>query len=159
MYIDTHGHFRDEEESGKETIKHALEIAERAGVDVVIDNPNTKRPVVNRERVLRRLEIADSCNSPVFYATYIGATADPRQIEEAVSLYHEFRPRVSGIKLFTVKSNECLAITKFEDQRIFYRELVKNDYRGPTKVHCEKESLMNANLFDAFNPWTHCKKD
>ena len=32
MYIDAHVHCRDEEQSDKETVAHALKIAERAGV-------------------------------------------------------------------------------------------------------------------------------
>ena len=51
MRIDPHVHFRDEEQSYKETIKHGLELAKQQGVDIVFDMPNTFKPILTEKDV------------------------------------------------------------------------------------------------------------
>jgi len=87
MYADMHVHFRDEEQSEKETIKHGLEVARDSGVSVVGDMPNTERPVINEARLLERFYLAGKADVPeVAYGAYIGVTADPEQLKKAVEL-------------------------------------------------------------------------
>ena len=67
MILDPHVHLRDGQESRKETIRHALFVAERAGLTLVIDMPNTAPPILTRQRALRRVLVARECESVVQY--------------------------------------------------------------------------------------------
>ena len=49
MYIDPHVHCRDGKQAYKETVKHALLVAQRAGVDAIFDMPNTDPPIINEK--------------------------------------------------------------------------------------------------------------
>jgi len=156
MYVDSHVHCRDEEQSEKETIAHVLKVAENAGVDAIFDIVNTNNPVLTKQRVEERIEIADSCNSSVFYGLYVGLTSNAKQIEEAVKIHADYFPRVVGFKLFAGKSVGNLAVTEKKDQDTVWKELAEHGYEGVTLVHCEKESSLRPNLFDYQNPITHC---
>ena len=145
MYIDAHVHCRDEEQSDKETIAHALEVAKRAGVDAIFDMPNTERPVTDRRRVDERLALADAAKSSVFYGLYVGLTPNPEQVRDAVRIHSEYFPRVVGLKMYAGKSAGDLEIIKKEEQDEVYRAL--SDYRGVLAVHCEKESFMKPKIW------------
>jgi len=156
MYIDSHVHFRDEEQASKETIKHGLEVARDSGVVAVFDMPNTKRPVITRERVLDRLRLAKEAKVPeVFYGLYMGLTENPEQIKQAVEVYREFK-EVVGMKLFAGHSVGDLGVIDIKDQRIVYEILSKEGYDGVLVVHCEKESLIHRENFDPLHAITHC---
>jgi|TARA_Y100000310_G_scaffold279036_1_gene297918 dihydroorotase len=121
MIIDSHVHLRDEEQKGKETIDHGLEVARDSGVVAVFDMPNTLRPVTTRERVGDRLRLAQDANVPeVFYGTYMGLTADSEQVKQAVGVYRDFFPHVVGFKLYAGHSVGNLGVVDFEDQRRIY---------------------------------------
>ena len=164
MYIDDHVHCRDFNESYKgETIGHVLEVAKDSSLSGIFDMPNTNPAVTNRERVLERLAIAESVNSPVFYGTYIGLTSNPDQIKEAVQTYNDYfisdsgvKVGVVGLKMFAGKSVGDLTIAEPEAQKKVYEELVKQKYNGVLVVHCEKESEMYPELWNDLNPVTHC---
>jgi len=161
MYIDPHVHCRDEEQSDKETIQHALSVAEKAGVDAIFDMPNTTRPIISRQRVVKRFELAKAANSPVFYGVYVGLTSDPNQIREAVRTSREFFPRpedsfgVIGLKLFAGKSVGNLAVIDEKSQRQIYQELGKLNYQEVLAVHCEKEALIKPELWDSRVLYSH----
>ena len=99
MFIDPHVHCRDEEQSHKETIEHALRVAERAGFTAIFDMPNTARPVTTRERVEERLVIARRVNSVVQYGLYMALTADLEQVKRAVETFQDLS-QVVGFKLY-----------------------------------------------------------
>lgn len=164
MYIDCHTHCRDFKQSYKETIGHALNVAKDSGLSAIFDMPNTDPPLTTRKRVLERLAIANSVNSPVFYGIYIGLTSDPVQIREAVETYNEFFPKdenvrsgVIGLKFFAGKSVGDLTIAESEKQKQVYSELVNQGYNGVLVVHCEKESEMLPKLWDPSRPISHCE--
>lgn len=157
MVIDCHVHFRDEEEAHKETIEHGLLVARDSGVSAVFDMPNTKRPVISRERVEERLALAKKAGvKEVFYGTYIGLTADEEQIKEAVAVYREFFPRVVGFKLYAGHSVGNLGVICEEDQRKVFFTLAREGYDGVLAVHAEKESLMHKEVWNYREPITHC---
>jgi len=146
MRIDPHVHFRDEEQSYKETIAHGLKLAKEQGVDIVFDMPNTARPILGEADVIRRLKLVPSTEKKR-YCIYIGATADEEQLKEAVDIVGEY-PQVIGIKLYAGKSTGGLAVKGEDDQRKIYKVLAKSGYKGVLAVHCEKESLLK----DEFDP-------
>lgn len=162
--IDGHVHCRDWGEAYKETIAHALDVAERARLSAIFDQPNTNPPIISREIVVLRLSEAERCYSPVIYATHVGITSDPVQIEEAVGCEREFSLReqmkngkrigVSGLKMFAGRSVGDLSVTDPEKQLEVYRTLTRLGYEGVLVVHCEKESRISS-YFDPNNPITH----
>ena len=152
--IDDHVHCRDEEEAEKTTISERLAIAKQAGVVAIFDMPNTKRPVITKQRVLERLALAEQAGSSVFYGTHMGVTTNPEQIQEAIETHAELFPRVVGLKLFAGRSVGNLEVTKEKDQANIYKALA--GYKGVLTVHCEKESLMKPELWDPRNPISHC---
>ena len=159
--IDPHVHCRDWNQSHKETIKHALYVAEKAGLSAIFDMPNTDPAIISRELVEKRLDDARKCNSKVFYGLYIGITADKAQIREAVEAWKEYFPHnysnagVIGMKMFAGKSVGNLGIINEDEQKLVYKTLAEQKYSGVLAVHCEKESLMKPELFNPENPRTH----
>jgi len=159
--IDCHVHCRDWEQSYKETIGHVLRVGEHLGFSGVFDMPNTAPSIDSNGLVRLRLQDAEKCRSNVFYGLHMGLTSDGRQIEEAVKTYEKFFPGeedrvgVVGFKMFAGKSVGDLTVANEEGQREVYRTLRKLGYTGVLTVHCEKESLMKEELWDAKNPITH----
>ncbi len=161
MYLDAHVHCRDEEQSDKETIAHALSVAEDSGLDAIFDMPNTARPVTTTKRIEERFELARQANSPVFYGAYIGLTPNKDQIREAVECHRRFFPQgsssrfgVIGVKMFAGKSVGDLEIIDPDKQEFIYAQLTSFGYNGVLAVHCEKESEMKPELWDPTNPET-----
>jgi dihydroorotase len=153
MRIDPHVHFRDEEQSYKETISHGLKTAKEQGIDIVFDMPNTARPVIDEARVKERLALVPKGEENRYY-TYIGVTKDETQLRKAAELV-KTNEKVCGLKMFAGKSVGNLEILAEEDQKKIYAILAGEGYTGVLAVHCEKESLMKGN-FDCNEPFTHC---
>lgn len=153
--IDPHVHCRDWNQSYKETIEHALFVAEKAGISGIFDMPNTNPPITSKELVEKRLEKADKFKSPVFYGLYVGLTPSPQQIREAVAAWKDFFPRVVGLKMYAGQSVGDLGIIKEEEQRLVYQTLSDEGYEGVLVVHCEKESLLKPDLWNPANPKSH----
>ncbi len=162
MYIDCHTHCRDEKVSYKETIGHALRVAEDSGLSGIFDMPNIPNPITTRKRVLDRIELAKAANSKIFFGVYIGLTSNQEQIKEAVETCREFFPKpedkigVIGLKMFAGKSVDDLTVSNSEEQQEVYNQLTKLNYQGVLDVHCEKESEMHPELWNPLNPITHC---
>ena len=157
MVVDCHIHDRDEEEDYKETIRHALEVSRDSGVDGHFAMPNPKRPILDRQRVLDRLALADAAGVPeVFYGTYMGLTDDPEQVKEAVATYRELFPRVVGFKLYAGHSIGRLGVIGVHKQIIPYGILVREGYNGVLAVHAEKEEVMIPNAWNSNLPVSHC---
>jgi dihydroorotase len=152
MRIDPHVHFRDQEQSYKETISHGLAVAKEQGVDIVFDMPNTARPILAEKDVKERLKLVPK-SEKARYFLYIGATSDEKQLKEAISLVKKFK-EVIGIKMFAGKSTGNLQIINEEEQKKVYKVLADNDYKGVLAVHCEKEEYIK-DIFNPNNPITH----
>lgn len=152
MRIDPHVHFRDEEQSYKETIAHGLIAAKENSVDYVFDMPNTQKPVLTLKDVKRRLSIVPA-KDKARYFLYIGAASNEKQLKEAIKLVKNVRA-VIGIKMFAGKSVGTLQIIDEEEQKKVYKILAENGYEGVIAVHCEKEEYMK-DIFNAEEPYTH----
>ncbi len=162
--IDSHVHFRNFEKTDKpymnnlkETVSHGLEVAKDSGLEAVIDMPNTNPPIISRDLVVKRIELAEKAGVPeVFYALNIGLTSNPLQIAEAVDIYNEFHPKISGMKLFAGKSVGNLSVPSLNSQRIVYQTLADNKYNGVLVVHAEKEGLFYSDRWNPKDPISHC---
>ncbi|MDP2926017.1 MAG: hypothetical protein Q8N99_06605 [Nanoarchaeota archaeon] len=164
MYIDGHVHCRDEEEKEKETIAHALLVARDSGVSAIFDIGNLgKNPVISRKRVLDRFDLALAADSPVKYFVYIILTKVKEQVREAVETWREFFPTnsnervgVGGLKMFAGHSTGNCGIITLEEQLEVDNWLVEFGFDGVKPVHCEEESLIHPELWNAENPISHC---
>ncbi len=151
MHIDPHVHCRDWNQSYKATIKSVTTLARSQGVKAIFDMPNTDPQITTRELVERRIKTAQEEGCLEGYYLYIGMTAEPNQIKEAVETV-KTNPRVVGIKMYAGKSVGNLAITDENIQREIYSQLSKLGYDGVLIVHCEKESLFKTNLWNPAEP-------
>lgn len=146
---DPHVHLRDWSQGSKETVAHGLAVAAACGFTRVFDMPNTDPALTSREAVLKRLELAEapSEETGVAYSVHMGLTADPAQIREAVAAWKELFPRVAGLKMFAGHSTGNMGIVSEEGQRLVFRTLAEEDYRGVVTIHCEKEGLLKPGFF------------
>ena len=158
MIIDSHVHLRDwKEGSGKETVRHGLEVARDSGVSAVFEMPNTRPSIFTEDMVRERIKLADNANVPeVFHGLYIGLTKNSEQVMRAVDIFREYFPRVVGMKLYAGHSVGDLGVVQESQQRMVYETLSMEGYEGVLVVHCEKESLIDRKKFIHTNPITHC---
>lgn len=154
MFIDPHVHCRDGKQSYKETIAHALSVAERAGFSAIFDMPNTDPPILSFNQAQERIALAQKAKSSVFYGLFVGLTADPNQIRDAVKAYDEI-PEVVGFKMFAGHSTGNLGIVTGQEN--VYETLASCGYTGVLAVHCEKESLLKPALWNPAKPITHTR--
>jgi dihydroorotase len=159
--IDPHVHLRDWSQAGKETLKHGLSVAWRAGLDGVFEMPNTDPPLTTKDAILRRIDDADQAvaalHGPFFHGLYAGVTAVPRQIEDVVRAWRELFPRVVGLKMFAGHSTGRMGITMKEEQALVYRTLAALGFTGVLAVHCEKEELLRAGEWNPAHPASHAR--
>lgn len=152
MRIDPHVHLRDGGQSYKETIVHGLAVAKSQGVDIVFDMPNTDPPILYEDDVIERLALVP-LDMLERYFLYVGLSADPDQIREAVLVERDY-DNVVGLKMFAGRSTGNLALISEDEQRSVYRRLAELGYDGVLAVHCEKESHI-LDSFDPGRPYTH----
>lgn len=155
MFIDTHVHCRDGKQAYKETVKHALSVAYRVGMSAIANVGNGDPSVVDEESLKFYLDKADQANSPVQFFQWMGLTSDPKQIAEAVRLWHEY-PQVIGFKMFAGHSVGDLGIIERKKERLVFEVLARHNYRGVLMIHCEKEDYIKRE-FDPKNPVSHCR--
>ena len=161
--IDPHVHARDWNQSPKETLAHALAVAQKIGLDAFFEMPNTDPPLTTREAVEKRMATADKAlrelKAEVFHGIYVGIVSDPKeeQLEDAIELWDNYFPRVVGLKMFAGHSTGNLGIVTKEEQNQVYKDLADLGYKGVLVVHCEKEQLLKSELWDSKQPLTHTK--
>jgi len=159
--IDPHVHLRDWNQAARETLRHGLSVAWRAGLDGVFEMPNTDPPLTSRDPILRRIDDADAAlrglGISLFHGLYAGITAVPRQIEEMVRAWRELFPRVVGMKMFSGHSTGNMGILLREEQALVYRTLAALGYTGVLAVHCEKEALLRPDSWDPLQPASHAR--
>lgn len=160
MFIDAHVHFRDgdsyypeSDQSYKETLKHGLMVAERAGFTAVFDMPNFNPPATTKRIVEHRIDKANALRSNVKYYLYGGVTKDPDQIRNIVNTWRELKQCVA-LKEFCEHSTGNLGIIDEEDQHIVMETLTKEKYFGVLVQHLEMHEF-NTNYFDPNNPLSH----
>ena len=145
---DAHVHFRDWNQSNKETILHGMLTGAKAGFDVFFDMPNCNPPLTDRATIEKRLEKGLEAEQEIkkqgydaHYHVYCGITENTEQIREMVRTYNDLFPRVCGLKMFASQSTGNMGIVDEDSQRSVYRTLAAENYTGIIAVHCEKESL------------------
>lgn len=147
--VDMHVHLRDWGQEAKETVAHGLAMASKAGIHRVADMPNTAPALTDRDTVLDRLALASepSRRHHVAYSVFMGLTADPGQVREAVSTWQELFPLVVGLKMFAGHSTGGMGLVSEAEQALVFRTLAEAGYDGILAIHCEKESLLKPDLY------------
>ena len=145
---DPHVHFRDWNQSNKETVLHGMLTGAKAGFDVFFDMPNCNPPLTDRQTIEKRIQLGQTSEEElrkqgfdVHYHIYCGITENKDQIREVVQAYNDLFPRICGMKMFASQSTGNMGIIEEEKQRAIYRTLAEENYTGVIAVHCEKESL------------------
>lgn len=153
MYIDPHVHCRDGNQSYKETIAHAFQVADAQGVQKIFDMPNIDPPITTAKHVLERLKLVPKERIGDYFL-WIGVTSNKNQLEEAVRCYGNFQ-NVVGLKMFAGKSVGDLTVLEKADQKEVYKTLKDLNYKGVIAVHCERENLLKNEIWNPENPITH----
>ena len=154
MFIDIHVHCRDGNQSYKETIEHALSVADRTGFSAIANMGNGNPATTNEETFLFYQDKADKVNSQVKFFQWILLTPEIKQIEKSIELWHKY-PEIIGLKYFAGHSIGDTKIIERKQQRLIPEVLTKNNYRGIVIVHAEKEDFISGK-FDPSNPISHC---
>ena len=155
--IDPHVHLRDWNQAHKETVAHGLDVAYRAGLDGVFEMPNTDPPLISRERIVKRIDLADKADITIFHGLYGGLTPDMTQVKQMVALWRDLFPRVVGLKLFAGRSTGTLSIISPLQQEEVIQTLTQEKFTGVLAVHCEKESYFRQKYgpYQPENPFNH----
>ncbi len=153
MRIDPHVHCRDGNQNYKDTIKHIFKVCDEQGVDKIFDMPNTSPPIVNEKDVIERLNLVPQ-EAKERYHLYIGATSNPKQLQDAAEIVKKYN-EVIGIKFFAGQSVGDLAIIPEDKQKLVYKTLAENNYKGVIALHCEKEEFIDNSKFNPKEPITH----
>lgn len=157
MYIDTHIHLRDFNESYKETIRHGLEVARDSGLDAVLDMPNTNPAVTSTEVFQRRLLLAQQANVPeVFYGVFLGLTPEPEQVKRMIELANT-HPQAVGLKLYTCHSVGDVSVPRKEDQQRIYALLKEEGFSKVLVLHAEHHDRLKPDRFDPAFPLSHAE--
>lgn len=152
--IDPHVHFRDWEQTEKETLCHGMRSGLGAGVTTFFDMPNTVPPLTDEATILRRLALAGNviaeiggANIPrISYHVYGGITTDTAQVRAMADLHARLFPAMVGLKFFAGHSTGHMGVIEEEKQKSVYRTLADCGYSGVVALHCEKEALLKPEL-------------
>lgn len=160
MRIDPHVHLRDgEKQRHKETLRHGFRVAWDSGLSGVFEMPNTDPPLTRRNSIEDRLKTADQVlkelGIPLFHGILAGLTDKREQIREAVRLWREYFPRLSGLKMFAGHSTGNMGIVSGPAQEQVFTRLSDEGFDGVLMLHCEKEELIKPDLFDPEAPASH----
>ena len=161
--IDPHVHLRDWGQQAKETLVHGLTVAVRAGLQGVVEMPNTDPALTAPDTILRRIDagtaacdqVLDRTGVRPWHALYAGVTAEPRQIRQIVNLWRAHPDHIIGLKLFAGHSTGNMGLVTTQIQRSVYQILVGEGFDGLLAVHAEKESLLDPTLWDSMHPASH----
>lgn len=159
--IDPHVHFRDGKEAYKETIRHGIHVASRAGIVAVGDMPNTKPPVLDLETALMRADLAHAANMElpehqrVVYRIFMGLTNDRDQRLRAIDAVMEHPHIFAGIKRYDEDSTNNMGITEEAAQEQTMQDMADRGFNRRLSIHPGCEEINKRGLWTATDPYTH----
>jgi len=131
--IDSQVHFREPGLTHKEDLYSGTLSAIAGGVTSIFEMPNTKPNTSTREKLVEKLNLAQS-KAKCDYAFFIGATNDnPPQLESLSKI-----PGCCGVKIFMGSSTGDLLVS--EDK--YLESIFQNVKNTPISVHCEDEAIL-----------------
>ena len=132
--IDDHVHFREPGLEHKGTIHSESLAALYGGVTSFMDMPNTKPPVLTREILEKKYDIAAK-DSFVNYSFYMGSSND--NVDEVLQIDNT---KVCGVKLFLGSTTGNLVI---DDPNVI--EKLFRESPSLLAAHCEDDSIIKEN--------------
>ncbi len=146
--IDIHVHFRDWNQSYKETIYHGLKIFGALNYHMVCDMPNTDPPMVTKELLDKRVKegkeaskkLKEKYNYDIDYYCYAGLTNDINQIKDVINAY-KTNDRIIGFKYFACHSTGNMGVLESNKQNQIFKVLSDLNYKGFLAMHCEYTDL------------------
>lgn len=152
-----HWHGRDFEHWNKDTLEHALLLAEAAGLAGLAAMPNPEPPLTTLELCRAYMSLADRVIkkyklSLKFYV-HIGLTPNTEQVKRAIEATR-LEKRIISMKAYWGRSTGSLSIIHEDQQLKVWETLAKEGYEKVVIGHHEDESLMNDKLFKRDNPIT-----
>ncbi len=129
-FIDPHVHMREPGWEHKEDFLTGSKAALHGGVTTVGDMPNLPEPVINKERLTRKMKLAKKSLIDVLHFGGVGMDGDVKNIA----------PLVPAFKIYTAKSTGGLSLSwnKIEDATRIISKLGK-----PITFHCEEQSIID----------------
>ncbi len=134
--IDAHVHFREPGLTSKADIASESTAAALGGVTSFVDMPNTNPACINGDRLSEKAGWAGTA-SYINYGFHLGASND--NFDEITRLKES--PTVAAIKVFMGSSTGNMLVNKNQTLENLFKIKEK-----PIFVHCEDESIINANL-------------
>ena len=133
--IDDHVHFREPGIEHKGTIKTESLAALYGGVTSFMDMPNTKPPVLTREILENKFQIA-SRDSFINYSFYMGSSND--NVDEVLQIDNT---KICGVKMFLGSTTGNLVIDDLDAIEKIFME-------SPSLLaaHCEDDNIIKKNL-------------
>ncbi len=143
--INAHVHLRDFGENYKETIKSGTKAALAGGFVAVLDMPNNQPPVLDLERLEKKIAWAKE-NALCHYGAYVAGTRELRQIGEC-SL------RACGLKIYMDATHGQLLTRDLETLNRLFESWPRHK---PICVHAEDMSVAAAiGLAEVYNKSLH----
>ena len=145
-FIDPHVHMREPGLEYKEDFLSGSKAALHGGVTTVADMPNLPEPIVNKERLLRKKQLA---NKSFMDILHLGGLGSPSEIRELA-------PFVPAFKIYTAESNRTRPLTWNEIEAA--TRLIAAE-KKPITFHCEDQEIngkAKEKLKNKSYPEKHC---
>ncbi len=146
-FIDPHVHMREPGWEYKEDFLTGSRAALHGGVTTVGDMPNLPEPIVNKDRLVRKIKLAEKSLVDVLHLGGVGN----------VSGIKDLSPFVPAFKIYTAKSTGELTLGSWGPVEEATRIISK--LGKPITFHCEEQDIMDKAREELKNknyPWKHC---
>jgi len=153
--INPHVHFRWEEYEDYPFLEWGFEDAEAAGIQAVVEQPNTTPTLTDTETIKRRLEFAKPHTRGIKHKIHIGLTDNLDQVRNAFTAIMRNEYGLASAKAFWVHSTGRTGILDEGIQRRIWEIAGEIDFRGVLFQHCEAEDAFSDRKFDPLKPITH----
>lgn len=144
--IDSHVHFRDFNQSHKETWETGSRAAVKGGVTTVVEMPNNDPPIVTEERLRKKKRLANE-DSVVNYGLYFG-------VGKNLEMVDKISGDIQGYKIFMAKSTGSLKMTNRGRLAKAFKKLGKT--KEVLGVHPEDQEV-NSSFGKVEKPLDHAK--
>ena len=148
-FIDPHVHMRCPGWDYKEDFVTGSRAAIHGGVTTVGDMPNLPQPIVTKERLLRKMQLASGATVDVLHLGGVN--------RDNLGDVKKIAPFVPAFKIYTAESTGKLTLDNW--LRIDGVVKIISEVRKPITFHCEDQGIIDkskAALEGKNYPWKHC---
>lgn len=148
-FIDPHVHLREPGWEHKEDFLTGSRAALHGGVTTVGDMPNLPEPIINKERLLKKISLAQKSLIDILH---LGGV-NKHNINET----KEIANFIPAFKIYTAESTGELTLNSW--QQIEEATKIISRLKKPITFHCEDQEIINKAkraLIGKDYPWKHC---